>query len=257
MVDEPSRGGSRLRLITIPISHYCEKARWGLDRTKVRYAVEGHMPVFHWAATMPRRGRTVPMLVTPHGTLTDSTDILRFADHCAGAADKIYPRGNAEAAEVLALEEEYDKYLGPATRRFVYFHTLGDKSRVLAMLGHGVSPLQKRLMATGFPVVRAMMRRAMKIDEPNTERSLARIRKIFDDVGARLRDGRRYLVGERFSVADLTFASLAAPVLFPDEYGVPVGDLADLPAAMRPVVDELRATPAGAFALKMFREERR
>ena len=34
----------------------------------------------------------------------------------------------------------------------------------------------------------------------------------------RLGDGRRFLVGGRFSAADMTFAALAAPVLFPTEY---------------------------------------
>src|SRR5262249_54354774 len=169
-----------LRLITIPVSHYCEKARWALDRAALAYESEGHMPVFHWASTMPRRGRTVPMLVTPHGTLSDSTDILRFADAHAPPARKLYPGSPAEADEALALEEEYDRSLGPATRRFVYFHTLVDKDKSLRLLGHGVPSSQRRMMALTFPVVRAMMRRAMKIDEPNTRRSLEKIRRLFD-----------------------------------------------------------------------------
>src|SRR4051812_44721934 len=51
-------------LITIPISHYCEKARWALDRAGLDYVERPHLQVFHWAAV--RRaggGKTAPVLV--------------------------------------------------------------------------------------------------------------------------------------------------------------------------------------------------
>ena len=64
-------------------------------------------------------------------------------------------------------------------------------------------------------------------------------------------------MGERFSAADLTFASLAAPVVIPEEYGIPLPPLPQLPPGLAAVVEEMRATPAGAFALRMFKEERR
>jgi glutathione S-transferase len=51
-------------LITIPISHYCEKARWALDRAGLAYDERRHLQVVHWVAV--RRaggGRTAPVLV--------------------------------------------------------------------------------------------------------------------------------------------------------------------------------------------------
>jgi len=53
------------------------------------------------------------------------------------------------------------------------------------------------------------------------------------------------------------FAALAASVLMPPEYGVPLPQPEELPAEMAAVVRELRAHPAGAHALAMFRDERR
>jgi glutathione S-transferase len=32
-----------LRLVTIPISHYCEKARWSLERAGLEYREERHV----------------------------------------------------------------------------------------------------------------------------------------------------------------------------------------------------------------------
>ncbi|PNH01441.1 hypothetical protein TSOC_012670 [Tetrabaena socialis] len=71
-------------LITIPASHYCERARWALDHAGIRFK--------------PECPRAVPVLLCPqeaagHGqgregrrVLRDSSDIVRYAnDHCAPA----------------------------------------------------------------------------------------------------------------------------------------------------------------------------
>jgi glutathione S-transferase len=50
---------------------------------------------------------------------------------------------------------------------------------------------------------------------------------------------------------------MAAPMLMPPEYGVPLPQPVELPPSMASVVRELRAHPAGEHALMMFREERR
>jgi glutathione S-transferase len=86
--------------------------------------------------------------------------------------------------------------------------------------------------------------------------SEAEVREVFDAVGERLADGRSYLCGERFSAADLTFAALAAAVVMPPEYGVPLPQPDELPPSAAAVVQDLRETPAGEHALAMFREER-
>jgi glutathione S-transferase len=75
-------------------------------------------------------------------------------------------------------------------------------------------------------------------------------------VAARLEDGRRYLCGDAFTAADLAFAALAAPVIVPPEYGTPLPAPDELPAEMAAGVRAFRAHPAGAFASRLFREER-
>jgi glutathione S-transferase len=78
-----------------------------------------------------------------------------------------------------------------------------------------------------------------------------------NDVSNILADGRKYLTGDRFGAADITFAALAAPAVCPPEYAVPLPRLEDLPAGAAAVIRKVQDTPAAAFCLRMYREERR
>jgi glutathione S-transferase len=72
-------------------------------------------------------------------------------------------------------------------------------------------------------------------------------------------EGKRYLVGDRFTAADLAFACMAAPILLPrpeEGYGAVLPPLEETPPAFAEVAREMRETPAGRFALRMFRQER-
>jgi glutathione S-transferase len=70
------------------------------------------------------------------------------------------------------------------------------------------------------------------------------------------RDGRRYLAGDQFTAADLTFAALSAPVTLPPEYAGFIIAFEELPAVARSLVARYRDTPAGAFALRIYADHR-
>jgi len=106
------------------------------------------------------------------------------------------------------------------------------------------------------PLVGVAIRRRFAIDGPAAEAALRRCREVFDAVAAMLADGRRFLLGERFTAADLTFAALSAPLLLPARYGVTLPPVEAMPAGMASVVRELRVHPAGAFAERVYAEER-
>jgi glutathione S-transferase len=96
----------------------------------------------------------------------------------------------------------------------------------------------------------------LKVDAAGAERSRAKIDEAFSNVGALLGDGRRYLVGDQFSVADLTFAALAAPVLLPPKYGKPLPTLDVFPAEARAQLETWRGSPPGQFALRIYADHR-
>jgi glutathione S-transferase len=247
--------GPPLRLITVSFSHFCEKARWALDRANLAYREESHVPLFSWPATFGAGGgRTVPVLVTPGKVVRDSTDILRWVDG-ASHAPPLFPEGDA-GREVAAWEDELDRRLGPATRRVIYFHMMqapGQAERLLASAG---GRWQQRALHLLYPVVRALIVKGLRIAPETAARSRAVIDEIFGRVGAALADGRRYLVGDRLTAADLTFAALAVPVLVPEQLASVLPAREQVPAAVTELIGHYRATPAGAFALRLYAEER-
>jgi glutathione S-transferase len=253
-----SPADSGLRFITIRFSHFCEKARWALDHAGLDYREESHVPIFSWAATFGARGRrTVPVLVTPDGTLSDSTDILRWID-TRRAAPPLFPEGTL-GQEVAQLEDTFDRRVGPATRRLVYFHLMKDAppEMLCQLLQSAGSPGEARLTRLAFPVLKAMMVRGLRIDAEGAERSRKALTEVLDSVATRLADGRRYLTGERFTAADLTFASLLVPLLWPErmQQYIPA-KWEELPASLRAEVERVRATPGGQFAQRLYAEER-
>jgi len=245
-------------LITIPISHYCEKARWALDWADIEYQEQAHLQVIHWVPVKRAGGKkTAPVLVWGDRVFADSAEIVEEASARAQPDRTLFPDDTTRAAEVRKLQVDFDQRLGPEGRRWMYFNLRGRRDIAIAYACTGVPTWQRRGLPLAYPFVSRIIDRYLDITPTSAEQSEATVHAVFDSVAERLADGRPYLCGERFSAADLTFASLAASVLMPPEYGVPLPQPDDLPAPMATKVNELRAHPAGTHAMKMFREERR
>ena len=237
------------RLITIPISHYCEKARWALDLAEISYREEPHLQAIHWVHVWRAgRGRTAPVLVTDDAVLTESSDIVRWADVRSDL--HLYP------PEVALLEVHFDDELGPHGRRWMYHRIFDRPDLVLEYGATGVPRWERAALPRLLPLVRRLINRYLDVDDATAAESRDRVRAVFDEVGERLADGRRYLVGDSFTAADLTFAALAAAVLVPSRYGVPLPPLEVLPEPFAGEVRALRDHPAGRFALRLYDQER-
>ncbi|MCA9594696.1 MAG: glutathione S-transferase [Myxococcales bacterium] len=243
------------RLVTMGPSHFCEKARWALSRAGVPYQEERHVPLYHAPASYRAGGRrTVPVLVTDSGTIADSTGILELADRHSGG--RIYGEGGNVRRLSRELEEKLDARFGPDTRRFVYFHILDDKQQVTQAFGHGAPLSERAAFSVTYPLIKRLMKRSMRITAEASKRSHTRMNDTFSEMGELLSDGRRYLTGDQLTAADITFAALAAPVLLPHGYGAPLPSIDEVPEQLAAEVRRYRETPAGKFAMRLFREER-
>jgi glutathione S-transferase len=247
-----------LRLVTIPISHYCEKARWALERSGMRYREEPHVQGIHRLAV--RRaggGTTVPVLVTPDAVIDDSAAILAWVDERTAPEHRLFPPGAAERRDVEELCRRLDEELGPTGRRLMYVHMLPQRELMLSFNNQGVSGWEDRALRWGWPLAIRFARHALDIRPGIEVQDEAAVWRELDFVAELLADGRPYLCGERFGAADLTFASLSAPLVLPTVYGVVLPQPEQMAAPTAALVQRAREHPAGRYALRLIAEQRR
>ena len=246
------------RLITIPISHYCEKARWALDRAGLDYEEHRHIQVVHIAACrLAGGGATSPVLVCEEGVFSESGSIVGYAARHAPPDRALEPDDPVERAEAMAVERWLDVDFGADARRWTYFHIEKQPELIRKYNPTGVPAWERVLFPLAMPVVAAAIRKVLDITPETAARSKRRVWETFDAIGERLSDGRPFLVGDRFSRADLTWAALAGAVLAPPQYGVPLPQPDEMEASVADQVRAFREHPAGAFAMRIWATERR
>jgi glutathione S-transferase len=246
------------RLLTIPISHYCEKARWALERAGLEYVEEPHVQGIHQVVARRAGGRkTVPVLVADEGVFNESEDILRYADERIDEDRRLFPADPDLRREVEALSRELDAGLGPDGRRWIYAQILPFPDMMLPYNNQGVPRWEDRAIRWLWPLAKRFASHELAVKPTTVEDDGPRVRQAFDAIAERLADGRPHLCGERFTAADLTFACLAASVVLPPEYGVRLPQPEQLPDHIARDVRAFREHPAGAYAMELFRTQRR
>ncbi len=243
------------RLVLIPFSHFCEKGRWSLERAGLPFVEEPHMPGASMRASKAAGGNgQTPVCVLADGqVLRHSGAIL---EHAVAAAPEAF--GNEDATpdeEPAALMRRLDDELGPHARRLAYGHLLPETRTMKAFLRSHAPARQRWMAGIGYPVVRATIRKFLKINPESVERSRQRCDEAFDAVAEHLAT-RPMLGGARFGALDLTFAALAAPLVFPDQGAEYRPPLEALPAEYVALVEGYRSHPAGRHALRCYAEQR-
>lgn len=238
----------------IELSHYNEKARWALDYKRVPHERRTPLPGMHgFAALALTRGgqRRLPILELEGRRIGDSTAIIAALE-AYRPEPALYPDDPAERARALALEDEFDEELAPHVRRFVWQHTLGDADATVDALMTQASPGRRRFMRAIVPLARPAVKLDYHVTADAAAESLTAIRGFMDRVEAELQPSG-YLVGDRFSVADLSAAALFTPLICPPERQYAP---ASMTAPLLAVQAELDARPGGAWVHEMYARHR-
>lgn len=259
-----------MRLITIRFSHFCEKARWGLDVCGVPYVEDGHLPAFHIKPLKRARARgkkdaassrySVPTLVFEDGrVLTDSTDILKFASDQSSGVD-LYPEDAraSDGSTIEELERRFHDDIAVHSRRLAYIFLLNDLPRFRKLCRANVPGFESIAAAVAAPFLRKRMLDYMGVDANAKAESVAVIDRVMDDV-SRLTEGREFIAGDQLTAADISFAAAAAPALIvhsSEGFGAELPALSELPPAYRFLVEKWRKTRAANYALHLYRHHR-
>jgi glutathione S-transferase len=232
----------------MPVSIFSEKGRWALDYKGIAHRRRNVVPGVHGVTLRLRGlGTTVPALASGRRRIAGSSAIVAAAE-CLRPTPPLYPADAAERVEALRLEAYFDD-CGHDVRRVALGRMLDDPEGISELL----RPPGPRLPipAPARPMARRITRRRYGVDKAQVERADARVAEAFDEIERRA--GRTgYLVGDAFSVADLTAAALLGHLLGPPEYPYPMW--ASAPA--RRLREALSEGPGPEWVLEMYRRHR-
>src|SRR5439155_18723458 len=129
----------------------------------------------------------------------------------------LYPAEPVERRRALELEDFFDEQLGPYIRRLVLHELRSDRAGAARLAAQVSPPPMKRYprMSAEYFLAGTALRfsaGSAKAAERARRRVLRALARLEAELGA-----NDYLVGERFTVADLTAASLFYPLVLPAE----------------------------------------
>jgi glutathione S-transferase len=203
----------------IEVSHFSEKARWALDYKEIPHVRKTPLPGVHGAFALAlTRGahRRLPILQLEGRTIADSTAIVAALEEYR-ADPALYPADPAELERALELEDYFDEQLGPYTRRLVYHHLTSDPELLAELAAHQVQWGLDSLSGVSKRVLKLFLNLRFATDDPErAKRAEEKVVAALDRLDAEL-EGREYLAGDGFSVADLTAASLLYPIALPPQ----------------------------------------
>jgi glutathione S-transferase len=243
----------------IDISHYSEKVRWALEHKGINHQrrsvlAGAHIPLALWLT----RGDsvTLPILQMDGRTIADSTAIIAALEQ-RHPEPPLYPADPEQRRRALDLEDFFDVELGPHAR-VLPFHELINEPEVFAELASRAvpGPLGKAKRFIGAYARAYTSLRWGANDDVAAETAREGIVAAMDRLEAELAaNSGSYLVGESFSVADLTAASLFYPIVGPEEGPLPADQPS--PAAFERFRDSIRDRPGFRYVEEMFRRHRR
>ncbi len=222
-------------------SNFNEKARWALDFKRVSHVRRSLLPGGPRAMLFSLRG-TVPVLDLDGERIVDSSRIVAALER-RFPQPALYPGDPHERTAALELEDFFDEHAGHELRRAGFYEWRTSPGFVSDLLTTGRGRATRAFMRVVLPGAMIYARRRYRIYPADAEQARVELTAALDRIIAELQPSG-YLVGDSFTVADLTAASLLFPLALPAElqYAYPeVPDWGALePHAKHPAVEWVR-----------------
>jgi glutathione S-transferase len=143
-----------------------------------------------------------------------------------------------------------------------YFIVFKDKTVARNVLAKPLGRIQSFVTRLMFPILKGMLMHAMQINRPGAEESWSKVERLVKEAEERLGDapiGSRFLTGDTFSAADISFCSHVGLILIPPEHSflAPHFSVDAIPdSVFRERCQWLRESKAGQFVLWCYRNKR-
>jgi glutathione S-transferase len=234
-------------------SNYNEKARWALDHKGIRHRRRSVMPGSARGLWMSRGDRTLPVVDLDGRRVMDSTAIIAALEE-RHPEPALYPPDADERRRALELEDFFDESAGHDMRRVGFWELRENLDYGLQFMTTDQPPIRAAVarvrLRASFPFVWRYLSKRYTFNEEAVERSRGTLVAALDRIEAE-RDGGDYLVGGKFTVADLTGASLLYPLVWPPEFQY---ELPDPPRSA--FLESVREHPAREWIKEIWRSHR-
>lgn len=248
-------------LYAFGISHYCEKARWALDYLGISYQLKLVAPGYHLrvAKKLGAKMSSVPILTVGEQIIQGSTAIIEWAE--SQSSDKsLFPAAStaasgADSEERLTIVKRLDDRIGVHIRRYYYSEALIEQpAEVLPIFLAGLPLRQKLLLHLAWPKVRKIMISRMDLGKEQGQESREIMASELDWLDGLLQAKAEHIGGDELSVADITAASLLAPLVTPAQHPT-YKDLV-LPPRLNEEIQAWLQRPSIALTRRLYEEYR-
>ena len=242
----------------LDISHFNEKARWALDYKRIPHERKSVFPGMQGPCARMLRGgtSTLPVIDIDGTRIGDSTRIIEQLGAPLAGSAPLPGRPRRASKRALELEDFFDEHCAHELRRVMFDPLLQHPELMAEATGtdqrRGGSALQgalpgraaSRCGSSTTSTPRAQPRRAQ-----SCEAAMDRIEEERGPSG--------YLVGDSFTVADLTAAAILSPLVGPPEFPYHQVDPARDPEDLRRWREPLhRARRRSKYVLDMYARHR-
>lgn len=246
-------------IIIFPPSSGCELANWLLKLYDIPNNVISHTAPFFLISILLHGGKTYPFLEYQGKKLSGIREILPYLEDIAPEDKKLFPSPGKEYDEAMYIWDNLVlKGVDAAATKWAYSYLLPHKNLIQDSITKNVPCWEKLIVAIGYPLIAKLIGTKLGIAKNTPTDTVKIIRNVFDEMDQILSDGRRFLAGNKLTIADVGFASLAAPVTLEPLYGHGglLPNVEDVPEEMKKVVEEMRERPTGKFISKIYQDFR-
>ena len=224
-----------ITLYQFPISHFCEKIRWAVDYKNLDHKIVNMVPGLHINQTKKMEIKSsVPILEHDNNYIQGSSEIIDYLDFTF--PEKILtPNEEAEIKEASYWENYLANEVGVTVRLCIYNILLDYPKVVKPFFAHKGPWYSNLFLSFAYPKLASKMRLLMKINPETAVEAKSRLSKAVDRLHEHYQNNP-YLVGNRFTRADLTAAALLAPLSQQPKYGLDWPK--ELPEELSSLMDE-------------------
>lgn len=252
-----SVAGARPKLINLAPAASTDVCRWLFRHWGMDLRESLHVPVFHlipmalYNTSNDRR----PLVVDGSLRLRTEADIVYHYDPLVAAERRLIPDGPTRHA-VIRETTLAQRNMRAGVIRYMYFNLLKDRELVWRSFTLDAPWYEGFLASLSWPLIKWGLSVNLRLSEKRAAASLVKVRRAYDRAEGMMADGRPYLTGDRFTLADLTFAASGAPIMLARGYAGHLPKIDTLPDHMQTEIQWFRDHPTGAYIQRMYDDHR-